>query len=135
MHTCKLGVYAVYDRVSGFLSCFTCAASAGLACREVLKVLPAVRFDDYQLYLIGDYVLNAPPVKGDTQAYLTLGKEVKVNFYPVSKWKPVKWSSWRAPENEAELLAPLGLSKTEVENIVASKQHQLNLATSPRGEE
>lgn len=134
MHTLKLHMYLVFDTISGNIPCTCFASSAGEACRQFIKFLPADRFDDYQIYCVGDYELETPPVKKDVDVNhrLSVGKEVTLFMYPEIEWIPIPWSSWRRPESEAELLAPLGLSPGETANIVASKQAQLNHDSSLR---
>lgn len=121
MHTLKLHMYLVFDTISGNIPCTCFASSAGEACRNFIKFLPADRFDDYQIYCVGDYTLNIPS-KAHVDYRLSPGQEVSLSMYPEKDWIPFPWSSWRRPESEAELLAPLGLTPDETAAIVAQKQ-------------
>lgn len=133
MHTAHLRIFCVYDKISGFIPMFFTASSASEACRKAISSLPALRFDDYQLYSCGSYDLFAPPVDSKKPFKpLVLGRDVKVQFLSTGSWIPVSWSDWRAPESKADLLAPLGLTTSEMETICKDKISDLNLDSSAR---
>lgn len=130
MHTVKLNFYTVFDKISGNFISFTLANCDGSASRYFIKLLPVDRFDDYQIYRCGKYELSAPP--SDVNQVMKLIDNVTLSVFPEGDWIPVSWSSWRKPENEAELLAPLGLSPDETAQIVAAKQSSMNRDSSLR---
>lgn len=124
MHEVNQHFYAVFDKIAGTISHMCCCPSSGEACRKIIATLPALNFDDYQVFCIGDYQLKAPSVEVTSE--LCLGKDVVTNFYPQDQWKIVPWSSWRMPESQADLLAPLGVSADEAKAIVDAKLASLN---------
>lgn len=124
MHEVNQHFYAVFDKIAGTVSHVCCCPSSGEACRKIIATLPALNFGDYQMYCIGDYQLKAPPVGITSELYL--GKDVVIKFYSTDEWIPVPWSSWRMPESQADLLAPLGLSSDETKAIVDAKLASLN---------
>lgn len=126
MHECTSFLYCVFDRISGELSHFNLSENDGVACRKVISTLRK-HFDDCQLLCLGEVSKRFDAIEYATQQEKLSYRDVvhKFDLYPAVR--VVAWTSWKAPETEAEALAPLGLSNDEVRQIVEQKQKQMNI--------
>lgn len=98
----RYGLYCLKDKISGRYSHFMLAESDSVYVREMVahRVAFPMNFDDFIPYRLCDF---------DDLLDKIIESEVS-------------WTSWRAPESEAELLAPLGCTSDEISAIIARKQ-------------
>lgn len=95
-------LYCLKDKVSGRYSHFMLAENDSVYIREMVahRVAFPMNFDDFDPLCLGEFDIF------DFDSRL------------------VDWKSWRAPESEAELLAPLGCTSDEISAIIARKQQE-----------
>lgn len=124
MHKTKVYLYCLFDNVSGSTLYYNVAENDS---RAILKLLHSTRIPLAQstVLRLGELITEIPPVEPDSEVSLDFRDVLKYTFYDV----PIKvlWSACTLPENEAEALAPLGLSPSEVSEIVRKQQQKINL--------
>lgn len=125
MHKIKTYLYCVFDKYSGNTLYYQNSPNDSKAILNVLQTT-RIPLTHSVLLRLGEIELNIPPVDVDSEIKeLDFSKVLSYNFY--RKPKIVDWSRCKLPENEAEALAPLGLSQSEVSEIVRRTQNNLNL--------
>lgn len=124
MHTTKVYLYVLFDKLSGNTLYYQTAVNDS---RAILKILEVTRIPlrDSVLLRLGELETNLPPVNPDVDISLDFSKVLKYNFYRSPK--EVSWSACKLPESSADSLAPLGLSQSETVELVRRQQEKLNL--------
>ena len=95
-------------------------------CKAILNVLnvSTVPLTHMELYRACSVTKTTLPVAPDSDIKLDFSNTVDyTDFKPVL----VSWQNCKLPENEAEALAPLGLSADEVKQIVQQQQERLTI--------
>lgn len=100
-------LYCLYDKVADRFSHFMLASSDGMYVRELVahRIAFPLNFRDTEVYCLGT---------------VNIDDLITIDGKVLGKRK-VSWDAWKAPENTAELLAPLGLSPEETARISREK--------------
>lgn len=100
-------LYCLYDKVADRFSHFMLASSDGMYVRELVahRIAFPLNFRDTEVYCLGEF-------KHDERYTLDSN---------IIGLRHISWDAWKAPENTAELLAPLGLSPEETARISREK--------------
>lgn len=98
----RYSLYCLRDKVSGNFSHFMLAENDSVYVRELVahRVAFPMNFDDFEPLCLMEFDIMDFDIR------------------------PVDWTAWRAPESEAELLAPLGCTADEISAIIARKQQE-----------
>ena len=103
-----LSIYGAYDNLShNFIAFTTTPKNDGLAVRNLLSSL-RVPLKDTQCICLGSF--DSDP------GFVSFEKELRI----------VDWSCYKFPETVADALSPLGVSDSELSEILANKNKNKN---------
>lgn len=126
--TFRVYVYCLYDKLSCATSFYQVAENDSKAILNILSMSIKVPLKDCTLIRLGvldSYIPTLSPE--DTPKNMDYVFSDVLDFDWYKKPVLVDWSACKLPESEAESLAPLGLSPSEVKQIVTNHLKSLNV--------
>lgn len=126
MHKTKVYLYCLFDKVSAQTLFYNVSENDSRALLKIIQT-PAMRIPltQCEVLRLGELVTTVPEANPENFTLLEFKDVLSFEFY--RKPKSLSWDSIRLPENSAEALAPLGLSVSEVEELVKREQQNMNL--------
>lgn len=126
MHKTKVYLYCLFDKVSAQTLFYNVSENDSRALLKIIQT-PTMRIplSQCEVLRLGELLTSVPEAKPDTFTLLDFKDVLSFEFY--RKPKSISWSEIRLPENSVEALAPLGLSVSEVEELVKREQQNMNI--------